>query len=74
MFLADRGVPGAYDAFVIGSSPAGLSLALALADAGRRVLVVESGGRDTARSELSTVAGYGHYGGGYWNGHWVRPR
>ena len=61
-----------YDCFVVGSGPAGISLALALAAAKRRVLIFESGDEQTTRGELSNSVGYGHYSGAYWNAHWVR--
>ncbi len=72
MFLSDRFAPESYDCVVVGSGPAGVSLALALAEAGRRVLVFESGDQDRDRNELSNTVGYGHYSGPYWNGHWFR--
>jgi GMC oxidoreductase/FAD binding domain len=72
MFVTDR-IPGeSYDCFIIGSGPAGISLALALAEASKRVLVFESGEENDARTELSNSVGYGHYSGEYWNGHWYR--
>jgi choline dehydrogenase-like flavoprotein len=72
MFLADRFDGAAYDCFIIGSGPAGLTAALALGEAGRRVLVFESGDADVPRNELSNSVGYGHYSGAYWNLHWIR--
>jgi choline dehydrogenase-like flavoprotein len=72
MFVTDRFSPESYDCFVIGSGPAGVSLATTLASAGRKVLIFESGGEDTVRSELSNSIGYGHYSGDYWNNHWIR--
>jgi choline dehydrogenase-like flavoprotein len=72
MFVTDRFDPAAYDCFVVGSGPAGVTLALALARARKRVLVFESGDADAPRSELSNSIGYGHYSGDYWNGHWFR--
>jgi hypothetical protein len=72
MFLTDRFDGAAYDCFIIGSGPAGLTAALALGEAGRRVLVFESGDADVPRNELSNSVGYGHYSGAYWNLHWIR--
>ena len=72
MYVSDRFEPESYDYFVVGSGPAGVSLALALADRKKRVLIFESGDEDNARTELSNSIGYGHYSGEYWNRHWVR--
>jgi choline dehydrogenase-like flavoprotein len=72
MYVTDRFAPERYDYFVVGSGPAGVSLALALAERKKRVLIFESGDEDNARTELSNSIGYGHYSGEYWNGHWVR--
>jgi hypothetical protein len=73
MIITD-GIPAAdrYDAVVIGTGPAGLSVAMALADAGRRVLAFESGGHQQVRGELSNTIGYGHFSGEYWNAHSIR--
>ena len=51
------------------AGPAGLSCAMALAAAGRRVLILESGGRDAVAGDHSV--GYGHFSGGT-GAHWVR--
>lgn len=72
MFVTDRFDAALYDCFIVGSGPAGISLALALAKARKRVLVFESGDADQPRSGLSNSIGYGHYAGEYWNGHWYR--
>lgn len=72
MFVTDQIKSDSYDCFIVGSGPAGLSLALALGDARKRVLILESGGETEPRSELSNTIGYGHYSGEYWNGHWWR--
>ena len=70
MFLDD--LPGAprYDAVILGAGPAGVSCAMALAAAGRRVLILEAGGSQASAGDHSV--GYGHFSGGYWNQHWVR--
>ena len=72
MFVTDRFDAALYDCVIVGSGPAGISLALALAKARKRVLVFESGDADQPRSGLSNSIGYGHYAGEYWNGHWYR--
>lgn len=70
MFIEDLPSAPRYDAVIVGSGPAGVSCAMALAAARRRVLIVESGGLQAAAGDHSV--GYGHYPGGYWNLHWVR--
>jgi hypothetical protein len=70
MLLADLPTAPRYDAVIVGAGPAGLSCAMALSAAGRRVLVIESGGADAVVGDHSV--GYGHFAGGYWNQHWVR--
>lgn len=73
MLLTDgRVATDPYDGFVVGSGPAGLSVALALAEANKRVLVFESGDAESVRSELANTIGYGHFSGSYWNAHWIR--
>jgi hypothetical protein len=61
-----------YDCVVVGSGPAGMSLALALASAKRRILLLESGHEGADTTGLANAIGYGHYPGGYWNAHWSR--
>ncbi len=70
MFLDDLPNASRYDAVIVGAGPAGLSCAMALAAARRRVLVIESGGAAAVVGDHSV--GYGHFAGGYWNQHWVR--
>jgi choline dehydrogenase-like flavoprotein len=72
MFVSDRFASDSYDCFIVGSGPAGMTTALTLAAAGRRVLVFESGDESRARSELANSVGYGQYSGEYWNNHWIR--
>ncbi|MEQ1896928.1 MAG: GMC family oxidoreductase [Vicinamibacterales bacterium] len=70
--LLNDGVPSAsYDCIVVGSGPAGLSLAFALGSANKRVLIIESGGESPVR-ELANAIGYGHYADDYWNHHSVK--
>ena len=70
MFLDDLPSASRYDAVIVGAGPAGLSCAMALTAAGRKVLVVESGGAQAVVGDHSVA--YGHFSGGYWNQHWVR--
>lgn len=72
MVVAGLPPTSGHDAVIVGSGPAGLTLATTLAEHGRRVLVIESGGDGEARPELSSSLGYGHFSGGYWNDHWIR--
>jgi choline dehydrogenase-like flavoprotein len=61
-----------YDCFVIGSGPAGMSMALALAEAKKKVLIFESGDEQRMRPEVANSIGYGHFGGEHWNAHSIR--
>ena len=73
MFVSDGGFASdAYDCFVIGSGPAGLSAALALAEARKKVLVFESGDEQRVRPELANSIGYGHFAAEHWNVHSIR--
>jgi choline dehydrogenase-like flavoprotein len=71
MFLADLPSSDRYGAVIVGAGPAGLSLAMALAGAGRRVLVLESG-EAVPRERGGHSIGYGHFSNGYWDAHWIR--
>ena len=57
----------AYDCYVIGTGPAGMTVALELARSSKRVLMLEAG--EEGQRGLSDSIGYGHYSGGYWNRH-----
>jgi GMC oxidoreductase len=70
MFLDDLPTASRYDAVIVGAGPAGLSCAMAMMAARRRVLVIESGGASAVAGDHSVA--YGHFPGGYWNQHWVR--
>jgi choline dehydrogenase-like flavoprotein len=71
MFLptGQRPAPEPYHAIVIGSGPAGMSLALELESARRRTLLIES---ESGDGDVPLSVGYGHFPGDYWNAHWVR--
>ena len=73
VFVSEGGFASdAYDCFVVGSGPAGMSVALALAEAKKRVLIFESGDEQHIRPELANSIGYGHFGGEHWNAHSIR--
>lgn len=61
-----------YDFYIVGSGPAGVSLALELEKNSYKVLIIESGGNNEINSEVKGVRGYGHLSGNYWNNHWIR--
>ena len=71
--LLTSGAPSrAYDCYVVGSGPAGLTLALELAKASKSVLVFESGSADNARTDVPTTLNLGHFAHGWWDHHSVR--
>lgn len=76
MFIgADDLNPGLYDAVVVGSGPAGATVALKLSARGKRVLIVETGGREfdpDLQARFAALSGRGHYDGDYWARHWIR--
>lgn len=61
-----------YDSFIIGSGPAGLTVALELAKAGKKVLVFESGLEDQARGDLPVPVNHGHLPDSWWVRHSVQ--
>ena len=65
----------AYDVIIVGSGPAGCSVAYALEGSGKRALIIETGGvaYDGERQEAFTdMHCLGHFGNRYWARHWVR--
>jgi GMC oxidoreductase/NAD(P)-binding Rossmann-like domain len=72
MLLRTDQLNSRYNAFVIGSGPAGMTVALELAKANRRVLVFESGESAEPRDDFPTAVNYGHLPMGWWNRHSVR--
>jgi choline dehydrogenase-like flavoprotein len=71
MFLPQEQRPQAdgYDCLIVGSGPAGMTVALELDRAGKRALVIESEAGD---GDFAFSIGYGHYAGDYWNAHSLR--
>jgi choline dehydrogenase-like flavoprotein len=73
VFVSEGGFASdAYDCFVIGSGPAGVAAALALAEARKKVLIFETGDEQQIRLEAANLIGYGHYGSEHWNAHSIR--
>lgn len=64
-----------YDVIIAGSGPAGTVLGRRLADKGRTVLLVETGGAEQdqiVQDRYGPVNGTGHFGLEWWPSHWVR--
>jgi len=72
MLLRTDQLNSRYNFFVIGTGPAGMSVALELAKANKRVLMFESGESMVARTDLPTALNYGHLPMGWWNRHSMR--
>ena len=72
MFLTDRLPSRRYDCYVIGAGPAGITLALELAEANRTVLVFESGTATEERADMPNAVNYGHFRDGWWDQHSIR--
>jgi hypothetical protein len=69
MLLSTDQLNAQYDSFVIGSGPAGMTIAIELAKAKKRVLVFESGESTEPRTDIPAVLNYGHLPAGWWNRH-----
>ena len=75
MFIASDGSfpdTSSYDCFVIGSGPAGITTAVALAEANRKILLFESGNDGKARAGMLDALNAGHFRDGWWDRHSVR--
>lgn len=72
MIIENGNLKNDYDCYVIGSGPAGMSVASQLASRNKRVLVFETGNQTDARNEQANSIGFGHFSGQYWNAHWIR--
>ena len=72
MFLTSGTLHPIYDCYVIGSGPAGITLALELAKAHKSVLLFESGTTTHARTDMPNAINYGHLADGTWDRHSVR--
>ncbi len=67
------GVPKqVYDCYVIGAGPAGITLALELATAHKRILFFESGTATDARADIPNAVNHGHLPGRWWDKHSIR--
>ncbi|MCE2557989.1 MAG: NAD(P)-binding protein [Acidobacteria bacterium] len=62
-----------YDCPVIGSGPAGITTALELAKANRKVLVFESGTAAEARTDMLNAFNAGHFRDDWWDKHSISP-
>lgn len=64
-----------YDVIIVGSGPAGSTVAIQLSQQGKRTLIIETGSTeydDTVQTDFSTIYGRGHLSGSHWTQHWVR--
>lgn len=64
-----------YDYIIVGSGPAGATLAKQLINDNKLVLMIETGGREYdsyLQEAYSYVHGVGHYTTEHWPGHWIR--
>ena len=67
MWLTSGTLRQMYDCYVIGSGPAGITLALELAKANKKVLLFESGTAIDARADMPNAINYGHLRDGSWD-------
>ena len=72
MWLTSGPLRQMYDCHVIGAGPAGITLALKLAKANKRVLLFESGTAIDARVDMPNAINYGHLQDGWWDRHSIR--
>ena len=72
MWLTSGTLRQMYDCYVIGSGPAGITLALELAKANKKVLLFESGTAIDARADMPNAINYGHLRDGWWDRHSIR--
>ena len=72
MWITSGTLRSGYDCYVIGSGPAGITLALELAKANKKVLLFESGTAIYARADMPNAVNQGHLPDGWWDRHSIR--
>ena len=72
MWITSGTLRPVYDSYVIGSGPAGITLALELAKANKKVLLFESGTATDARAHMPNAINQGHLPDGWWDRHSIR--
>ena len=72
MWITSGTLRPVYDCYVIGSGPAGITLALELAKANKKVLLFESGTATDARAHMPNAINQGHLPDGWWDRHSIR--
>ncbi|MGH9383479.1 MAG: FAD-dependent oxidoreductase [Vicinamibacterales bacterium] len=71
--LVETGASLDADICIVGAGPVGLAVAIELADAGRRVVLLESGGLSRKTGSAAEADGAQGFGGTRWYGRLVKP-
>ena len=72
MWITSGTLRPVYDCYVVGAGPAGITLALELAKANKKVLLFESGTATDARADMPNAINQGHLPDGWWDKHSIR--